>query len=537
MLICSCDEKFSGDDRANFTWRGKYDGRYGKRDVTCNATCSKCSVMVGFNWYELDDEDYEQVYEYCDGLTKYTSPSKIQVDTTKHDPIPIGKVTFDSSSLMKYGYDSWKTCTGVSKINYVSMAEGCSTHFRIIIDGNLATAYNRIVAITPRSYNVSFSKGTMKDTLALTTNINEVKIFALAGALKNTPIDIYVYGIEDPAKPACLAGDCYGAEDRLQVIVYSEIQMKRATVFKVASPTLNPTPEEFKAGADPILKQAVVEMGDSLDTCSLASDSWDLNGNGKVDYISNHRILQPYKFGDDGDTMFSELTAMEFSAQIEADRYDGANNRNRGVFLIGKYFRTHYLMTYSYRPDSKDDSQILHLHDLTGITTGETYRLARYNDSLSDLTGHYEDIVVTQIYEAGGYIKFRNADGSNTLSKAYERKNGYSLYLASYDDFEFLGITPQADTMSATPASCSFVAKGGLNYRIIVHEFLHQGLNGFFRHVTTGNIKNDEIVNPIAKNLMNCAPNGTELRKRSLTIPNWEPAGGAVYSQWDKFRE
>lgn len=462
MLICSCDDKFNGDDKAKFTWKGKHNGQYGKRDVECNVACSRCSVYIGnFEYDVLDASNYKQVYEYCDGLTKYTPPQNNQVDTTKHDPIPTGKVSFDSSSLMKYGYDSWKTCTGVSKINYLSMAEGCSTYFRIKIDGNLSTAYNRLVAVIPQAFNVSFSKGTMKDTLDLTANNNEVKIFALSGAIKKTPIDIYVYGIEDPAKPVCLAGDCYSAEDRLRVIIYEKRVFNDYLLYHHQG--FSQTNDQWKVAFNNVLNQTVLEMGNQVR--EALSDDWDLNKNGKLDIFPGYSLYDSIS-----PTLYDEMLPM----LIEKDQindgkcYDIVSNNVGASFVINTPIQQNWYLSEDPVPDPDGTVRRIKLGRYQDLPLMDTVRIGPFYS-----TANHFRITILALDTNAGKLEL-------LIGLTDSLKQGIPDIFSVNDE---VTVYNTATTQGVTIDNCS-CSRSGIGWDTPIHEFLHQNIVGPLEHVT-----------------------------------------------------
>ena len=460
LVICSCDEKFSGDDKAKFSWTGKYGDQWGTRDVHCDGTCSRCSVYVdGFNFDFLDEGKYKQVYEYCDGLTKYTPPKDKQVNTSNHDPVPTGKISFDSSSSMKYGFDSWKNCNGVDKKSYISIAEGCSTYFCIKVDGNLSTAYNRLVAVLPRSDNVSFSKGTMRDTFDLTTGTNEVKIFALSGAVKNTPIDVNVYGIEDPARPACLAGDCYGSDDKLGVVVYNKKTYNDYRLYLVNTPAFNPDTNTWKTEFNKIIKQGVIEMG-SLEKITKNDMSWDLNGNGLLDFFISNKDIPPDNW--------EEFELLKSIGEV----YGCASDSNPAIIVIKGELRKHWVIT----EDVNAGEDMVTLNSVKGLSVGDNVYIGPWLDINS---GDYEWIYIQRIWENINVIEVSQDSAGNTAGLKFDHLR--------YETFW------ESNTNGVTLASCSFV-KDNPEYSSLVHEFLHQTMVGGLSDLNDSTDNTDNIM-------------------------------------------
>jgi hypothetical protein len=238
------------------------------------------------------------VFEYCINNTKpYSKPSITQVDTNRKTIIPTGKLVFSESPLSTYGFDDWHAASvekngTIDKISYLSIAAGCSTFVDIKLNGNLRTAYSKIIATLPTAYSdgISFSSTKTIDTLLLTDTINRVPIYAKTNALTDKPISLNVYGVYDPAKPACLAGDCYGSEDNLKIVVYNETVCTTCKLYLVNNTIFNPTNQAWKTGFNNIIKQAVIKMSDPIKIPST-NMVWDKNKNKIIDmFISTYNI-------------------------------------------------------------------------------------------------------------------------------------------------------------------------------------------------------------------------------------------------------
>ncbi|MBN2007933.1 hypothetical protein JW960_01160 [candidate division KSB1 bacterium] len=521
------------EDRGGFKWKGTINGVKANWDIACDDQCINCYATHPFDStlenIALASSTYKDVYDRCKEL-----PARWRViDTTDTNVIPTGKVWFTQSADVSFGFDGWRGTKTKDTISYISLAAGCSTTCNILIDSTIKnSAYDKIVAVLPISAMgvISFSKSRFLDTINLTGTENTFKLYSLNSSTDNISISLSVLGISDPKSPACLAGDCYGSSDKLKVVVYKEKTFsKRYNVYLVSNPTFRPTANEWRTNFNSILKQAVAKLGDSIYVYDLSdrTSEWDLNKNNKVDFLFNNGMLDYFQY-DNGSLIAQEEWHLAQAARglIGDDKELCDESANHATFLSSTRMRTHWVLNYTYYRNSSDSLKI-RLAGALGLSKNIVYRIGQYNDTLQDSPGHYESILIREIYEDGptSYILL-----FNPLTKNYDRKDGITLYT---DEFSISGDTPPLSVNDQIPADCSFCMANALNYVVIVHEFLHQNSAGFFRHVTNDGT---EDANPPSKgNIMHRTDNvGTKLAYRLLTIPNNEPNGGTKYSQWAK---
>ena len=120
--------------------------------------------------------------------------------------------------------------------------------------------------------------------------------------------------------------------------------------------------------------------------------------------------------------------------------------------------------------------------------------------------------------------------GGGALKKNYLASDGITLYC----DYVYKGLTDVNIFTQVIPSSCSF-CRDVNDYTLFIHEFLHQALSKWYRHV--GRPATVEAnYPPYEGNIMYFSdPLGTSLRYRELFVPVSEPMNNP-YSQWERIR-
>lgn len=235
---------FKGDERGDFKWNSIIRNRKAIWNVHCDGECANCIAEdTSFKWkcvYDsltdtticnwepnyysilLDKNIYDKVYAYCRGLPYVPT----DIDTSSHQIFPTGKVIFERDLEILYWFDDWRTRVDgrFSKISYVSVPEDSSTAFTIYIGDNLLDAFDSVVTLIHSNdiNKLSFDTAGTTNRIKLSEGYNSIQVYPLADAAKGDSVEIYVHGYYDLSDTVCLAGDCYGSEDRLKVIMFPD---------------------------------------------------------------------------------------------------------------------------------------------------------------------------------------------------------------------------------------------------------------------------------------------------------------------------
>lgn len=456
MGMFLCRDKFSGSNRGQFEWKGSYKTNHGLRTVNCNSTCTACSTIYKGVKELIDTSSYKQVYEYCKNHTRYTPPNNDQVDTTITNVKPTGKLVFDSAATTVYGFDSWrdaKVKNDADKINYVSVEAGCSTFVKIILPEDMFSAYWKIFAKLPSAFSngVSFTNVGTSDSLLLTDTVTYVPIYAKTTAIRNTPISMEVIGIDDPAQPVTLAGNKYGNEDKLEIIIFDNKKYDRTKckVYLVNSPTFNPDSATWSNGFNQIIKQGVINM-DGLEIMIVNDWSWDLNGNKSLDdFVSYDSVPVEY---------------IEYFELLEAigEYDDGCDiNEYSATIVLNDKIKSHYLLMENIAPGST----LVRFNTVKGLEIGKDYYLGPWLGG----SGNYEWVTITHIDTILNCISVDSIQFNHNVEE--------SIYIEDY-------------VKGFAYKSCSCVGNS-IDYKIYVHEFLHHYIVGALSDVEDdGNIMN-----------------------------------------------
>ena len=482
LIPLNCQDK-GKDWRGSFLWEGWIGSSYHSQwEIRCDTLCSACVAIDDDDRIPLSRGKYGKIYEKCLGLPK----SLGHVDTTEKEVIPLGKVTFSKSSGTKFGFDAWRigSVTRSPEESYVSVAVEDSTAFNVDLSGNIASSYTRVVAVLPvAAYGkISFNRTEFVDTLMLDSGSNMVKIYANSGN-NGDEYCINVYGINDPRNSVCLAGDCYGAEDRLKVVVYKKKIYNNLVLYRVNTPPFDPDTNQWKNEFNKIIKQGVIEV-DSFKKLPYSDLSWDKNENGLLDIFVAENDIPADKY-----ETYYLLDALEELGGC-------ASNESSAILVIKGELHSHWVITENVTTgdsviklntiDMLFEGNKITLGPWLGIGSGANEDLYIKRTSESDTT-----IVVSQ--DTAGIIMGVRGDHDRHESFWKEYVNGFTL------------------------ASCSFI-KGDPDYQTIVHETLHQVLFGHLFDL-------DEY----PENLMHgykSSSTGSELWFRKITnvfgLPEWQ---------------
>lgn len=456
--------------------------------------------------YDLAKSTYGPIYDYCNNSTSpYTPPNP----PTNDSVIPTGKVIFSAAAGTKFGFDGWKEANAADKINYLSIAAGCSTFVTVKLSGNLSKAYGKVIAVLPTASadGVSFTNIGTTDTLVLTDSantdsVNNVPIYAKNNANLKTPIKMNIYGIDDPAKPVCLAGDGLGSEDKVYIVAYNEKKYDLNLYF-INDPTYKPTDSVFKEKTNYYLKQAVTSIN-NIARKSYPYSSWDNN-------INN--TLESFPIDDSVPTGWQESLGLMDSLQNKFN--DGpywgnpdSEQTPRVIILPGKIRECWLLMENA---TSGSDTVV--------IQYDKNFTIFRKDLKIADWDGsNTETIQVNNIL-----LEDPQTDTTkNRLAiKIYATK-----LRSAHNRHSILYIEDRSPGFTLLTTSCSFISTGLTspeNYSAIVHEILHMARLGSLSH-TTEDITN--IMYPFVGNGRNY------LRYRSLKTDDLNNRG--IYeTQWN----
>lgn len=498
LTIFNCKEGAipeSGDYRGLFHWRGTIvgEGYSNYWQIECNDSCTNCNAFNTTSTpHILDTIKHKEIFDYC----KTLAPAPIIVDPIDDTTVvPLGEVVFKQGDDSLFGTDLWSTCRAgfVEKINYRSIAAGSHAKINIELTEGILKEYKKIVAVLdePGAQNyASFAEVSNKDTHNLVNRSNSVTIYTNTTAPNEALIEVKVLGISDPSQPVCLAGDCEGSGDRLQIVLYNKKTLTNNYLYYVNNPDSQPTPSRWKRDFNKVLQQAVVEI-DTVHASSIRDSSWDINGNGMVDCLVGFGMLEKYIIGSD--TIWNEMgRLLPDTDQCYMDNWSS-------IFITKYQLRMHYILK---RNASVGDT-VAYFKTIDGLEVGMSLRLSPFfsPDSIEYLFVEAVDLV-------NNSIEFRNMRGGTSgLQKNYDMRD---VITASTDELA-AGITPKAFIADAECASCSFAISRHIN--TYIHEFLHQVKNGNLKHVgdeADPIVEKDNIMYPTADRT------GTQLRFRKL---------------------
>lgn len=429
--------------------------------------------------------------------------------------------------------------------SYVSIATNSSTEIDIDIYINKALYDTYEARITNESGTyVGFDVGVGTKVKALNPDIvNHVQLFTNAYS-GTAEVEVWaIKGSGATKTEVCLAGDktkgdiYINATDRLIVKVFTPYTFPYDFNLYLVESSFSTDAETWKNNFNEVLKQMVAELQVSnvyVHTWTSADNYWDFNGNGTFDIVSGAGLDQGVDVPG-GLQIFSET----YSMAVQAD--DGCSNNPSKVyseFVIKGSLRTHWVLEKDYNKDDPDDSLTLYLNNVDNIDILRNityFKIVEFYDSEMDEADHWEVLSVdaVNIFTTPPSIKFHNSKpGAKALKKNYSASDGITIWC----DVLHAGLTDFAKYDDNIPRSCSFCQDGN-DYKLFMHEFLHQGRNNFFRHVGRSDIDNANFP-PYTDNIMfNGKSTNTKLRNRELYIPFPEYMHNTTYSQWERIRE
>jgi hypothetical protein len=487
----------SGDIRGHFHWGGniKGEGTSNYWTIECNDSCDNCYAFERMSTstpHILDTNKHREIFTYCKGLPA----SPIIVPPTDTDEVvPLGEVVFSQGDDSLFGTDLWRTCREgfVEEINYRSIEAGNHARIKIELTEGILKEFKKIVVVLdePVTQNyVSFAAAYNDDTLCLYHRSNIATIYTNNAAPDEALIEVKVLGISDPKQPACLAGDCQGSGDRLQIVLYQQKTQINNHLYYVNHPDSQPTPSRWKRDFNKVLQQAVVEI-DTVYASSINDSSWDINGNGMVDCPIGLGMLDSFNSGIN--TIYNELGLLLPSSD------ECYKNTWSSSFIVKHPLRIHYILD----KNASVGDTVLYFKTVEGLETGMSLRLSPFYSPDS-----IEYLFIEAVDLKNKSIEFRNMRGGiSGLQKNYNTKNAIT---ASTDELA-AGITPKVFDADVECASCSFSSSRPIN--TYIHEFLHQVKNGNLKHVgdeADPNLEKDNILYPTSDRI------DTQLRFRTL---------------------
>lgn len=494
MSYFGCEPDNSDSTRGEFYWRGWLHGHLTNWTIECDNKCESCTAYAkDGDVYFVDKDDKEEVYEMCEDLpTSRPRPA----DTTNHDTEPTGKVLIGENSDRSAGHDSWRDHNYSDKRNYISLAIDSSTCFIVELADGIMEAYDSIVISIPSiAWNtLSFSKTSFENRKLLTSYSNWVTVFS-KNIPTNMPISLKIEGIDDPTQPVCLAGDCYGSEDKLQVIIYEPKVYDQYRLYH--HPDYTPTNDQFKKAFNDVLKQAVVEMGDQ-ERFEQDRTNWDCNNNELLDFFPG------YEFGQN----IGNGCHDEFSEMIEdVGEMERCNGDDSGAsFLIEHPIRQNWVLIRDPIPDGDGLVRFLELERVEDIGIMDTsISIGPFNRN----DNHFDLIIINVDDENKTVMVGLRSDTITGIPNIFRAEDTITLYRNNAIN----GITKMS-------CSCS---RSNLTWDTHIHEFLHQISSGRLSHVADPN-ETDNVMYPYK-----AGRTDTKLRYRSLyTNP------GPDQQQWEK---
>jgi len=317
----------------------------------------------------------------------------------------------------------------------------------------------------------------------LDSGSNMVKIYANSGD-NGDEYCINVYGIDDPRNPVCLAGDCYGAEDKLKVVVYQNKFYSELVLYRVNAPTFDPDANKWKTEFNKIIRQGVIEI-DTFDKRAYNDMDWDKNENGLLDIFVAENDIPADKY----EPYYLLQSLGEFDEKCFDDECSA-------VIVVKGALHSHWVIT----EDVTTGDSVIKLNTIDMLFEGDKITLGPWlgigsgaNEDLYIKRTSESDTTIIVSQDADGIIMGVRGDHDRHESFWKELVNGYSV------------------------ASCSFI-KGDPDYQTIVHETLHQNFFGGLQDL-----------DHYPENLMHGFKDtriGTELVFREITnrlgLPEWQ---------------
>jgi hypothetical protein len=499
LFLFECKQKdFDGDTRGSFHWNGWINGDYHAQwQIECDVDCNSCKAGTYFDdsTFSISKSKYPKIYERCKDMPTYTSDD---IDTTDKTVTPTGKISFNLETKQAYGYDPPNSDPYDLSV-YQSVAAGCSTIVSINVDSSFFKQYDKIICVIPleAQNKLSFSKAVGNDTLRLKANTNIDTIYAMNNVNDSFITSLNIYGVSDPAQPACLTGDCYKSEGNLKIVVYKEPEYKKCKLYLVNSPTFNPDTTTWKNEFNKITKQAVLKMGAPI-ISRINDNTWDKNNNNQFDVFMNTLNL-PDDYIKDYDELFDLLSTV--------GEIDGCNDdNNSSIIVVNSTINVHWLIIDATVTAGQTT---IGLNTVNGLQENDEIYLGPW---LGIGTNNYEYLYISKI--------LNNINAIEVSQDADLKIKGTKYSHSRYETFYYTG-----DRNAFTLSSCSIV-KDNAAYNTFIHEFLHQDIVGHLHHVEDKN----NIMYPYSSTRI-----GTELlyRKKPLT----DTVGGITDEmQWGKIK-
>jgi hypothetical protein len=453
-----------GEYQGCFAWEGLIKG-VGNSDywtISCTGGCDTCYAYQSpsSDGVMLNKNKHGKIFDYC--LTLPAAP--IEEDPEDDDTVvvvPTGEVVFQGDDSL-FGTDLWRTCrTGfVEEINYRSIAAGGKAYIKIELTEGILKAYKKVVVVLdePAAQNyVSFYMASNKDTLNLYHTSNTPYIYTDSAAPDGAVIEVKVLGIADSKQPACLAGDCYGSSDRMQIVLYNKRTFNNYPLY--THPGYSQSDSQFKAGFNGVLQQAVLEMGNQVRK-EIADSIWDLNENGFLDFFPGYAVDSSI-----GGVFYNEYFPLLMDAKqyLVNKCYDINSNLTGASFLINAPIRQNWILIEDPIPDSDGRVRNLKLGSIAGLELGDTLTIGPYLSA----SNHFK-ITLLIADPATNIAKIGLSDSlMQGLPNIFKADSSITLYTI-------------VNGVTIDNCSCSKSNKG---YGTHAHEFLHQNIVGPLEHV------------------------------------------------------
>jgi hypothetical protein len=522
------------DDKDNTVTDWEYD--------LTNCLWAKAFNCYNALLYTVTDPAHAQLV-WCRKKQLGVDPEKDEVD----DKLVV--IEAAEGALNKYGFDDWRKIfiNDATKdliigqpVSYLSVATQSSSQIKISIHIPSAV-YDRYDAVlTGSNSSIWFDAAHTIRKLVLQSGENTIPLYT--GSWEgNAEVEVWAYvGAGEAEKSVCLTGDktkgdlYNSAADRLVVYVADEQVVPVDIGVYLVESEFTTDAKTYADNVNGYLKQAVAKVDESYVTVTRwtsAERDWDLNGNGKFDIINGVGIMDRVEWTKL--PLVPESYTME--AQIGGPLREGCIPKVVSEsFVIKGGIRSHSVLVYDYNKDDLTYSRTLFLNSVAGVRSGNVYRVVRYYDSDMDLEGHYELIWIDLVNSVANEVTFHKfgPPGEQPLDHDYDAVDGISIFI----DGGYGGITEFEFARDLSTTNCSF-CEDNAGYKVLTHEFLHQNVNGFYRHVGNIDSKNGDV-SPYKDNLMyNGTEIGDQLLYRTLKVINGEKPTPTPYSQWEKIRE
>lgn len=448
----------------------------------CNSDCSNCTDQVGVTL-----PPNSNCYRACKNLP----PPDDGDDEDAIDGI-IRVIQADGSANV-YGFDQWRDDFFYQRESYISIKKGGTTNFKAAISQEYIDAFSN-------GFVASIEDDIM-GSLSFSSDPNTVKKeYLFSGSTFGTLIPIYstgffssggtivISGINDANERtklvSCIGSNC---EEWVKVVIYDEKTYSNYKLYRVNS-VFNPTEDNWKDNFNPIIKQAVLKM-ESFDKSNSTDMSWDGNNNSKLDdWPATGINLVPID-------RLELLSIVESVGELSGGCGDDIN----GATIISPgNIRMNWLLT----SNAPANGTTIYLHTTAGLNSGDLITVGAWTGS----TSNNETVYITEVLNGTSISICRTWSDPCASGLRYSHAANDVCYI---DDLE-LGVTF---------SSCSCM-KDQPKYQTLVHEFLHQNINGELLHVED----EDNIMYPFDNKT------GTNLRKRPIRL--YGQSGNE--EQWNK---